>query len=105
MSETALGRLGTLKKRELEIAATKMTTPEMNALIKQLQQKIKDQLAAPANSVCRTVVVEETVEERGYGIVLRLYCRAILTLRKMEAEGSILDICLRVLQVITELRC
>ena len=36
MSETALGRLEALKKRELKTVATKMATPEMNALIEHL---------------------------------------------------------------------
>ena len=67
-----MGRLEALKKRELEIAATKMTTSEMNTLIRQLQQQTKDQLAAPATSVGRTVVVEETNKERGYVVALWL---------------------------------
>ena len=54
-SETTLERLKALKKIELKITATKMTTPEMNALIKQLQQQTKDQSAASATSVGRTV--------------------------------------------------
>ena len=92
--ETALGRLEALKKRELKITATNMTTPEMSALIEQLQQQTKDQLAAPATSVGRTVAVEETTEEPDYDSALWLHCRAIVALRKwrQRVPPSISDI-------------